>query len=742
MAKLLDSRPDNTWVRIAATSMTTELELALPPGTIWFAPRCCAVVRGQERDILVGGILVATVGPKDTALRNLLVAGLAEDPSIHLGQLARAFALVPESVRQIRRLYDAEGLPALLERRYRGKAPRKRAAVESRARKLFDAGRTVEEVHVSLKGKVGRSTVGRIRQDWAREKEGAGDAAEVKALHASSPMAELDLRCPGMETSESATREDSGSGSADAGAAEEARIRPRPPESAELVQHAGTWLLIATVHALGLHARANAAAAGRVSETALRLALDAVVAALALGERCVEGVRRLATSSAASLLLATRAPSAPWARGVLGRFAAEGGGATLQLGMARQYLLTAKADADAEGPVFYVDNHLRPYTGKHVVRKGWRMQDKRVRPGATDYYVHDEDGRPVMRFTIPQHGALTEFLSPICETMRLALPEETILVAFDRAGAFPAQLSKLRDADFEFVTYERRPYALLAESEFTEQLSLDDEKLRWCEPREKNLGGGRGRVRRICVRTEEGRQVNLLANSRRPAPRLIEVMRGRWTQENGFKHANERWGINQLDGRTVIPYSPETIVPNPARRRLDHALNIWRVREGQARSELARLTSEHPRRAKVEDELRQALAEQKRLEELRPSTPVRALLSETELAGKLVHHELEYKLALDSVRIACANAESELATLLAPLLPRAAEAKKMLANLFAAPGRVSVGERVIAVTLRPAANKRDTEALTTFLAHVNARMLTLPGDQKARRLRFKIHQVS
>lgn len=47
----------------------------------------------------------------------------------------------------------------------------------------------------------------------------------------------------------------------------------------------------------------------------------------------------------------------------------------------------------------------------------------------------------------------------------------------------------------------------------------------------KNLRAGRGRVRRIAVRTAEGRQINLLAVSAHPAPRLIEIMRGRWGQE-------------------------------------------------------------------------------------------------------------------------------------------------------------------------------------------------------------------
>lgn len=409
--------------------------------------------------------------------------------------------------------------------------------------------------------------------------------------------------------------------------------------------------------------------------------------------------------------------------------------------MARTYLQVARAEAATEGPVFYVDNHMRPYTGKHVVRKGWRMQDKRVRPGASDYYVHDEDGRPVGRLTAPHHGSLTDFLSPLCTTLRLALPEDTILVAFDRAGAFPEQMASLRDTGFEFVTYARRPYTVLSEAEFTEELVLGEEKLRWCETR-KNLGAGRGRVRRICVRTSDGRQMNLLANSQRPAPRLIEVMRGRWSQENGFKHGTERWGLNQLDGRTVVHYPPDTVIPNPARRRLDAVLRIWRAREGQVRSELARLQARDAPHAKLEDELQLALAEQRRLEALRPSTPARARLEDTPLAGKLVHHTLDYKLLLDTVRIACANAESELASTLAPHLPRAAEAKKALANLFAAPGRVHVAEDAITVTLRPAGTPRELAAFSRFLATLHERRLTLPGDQQARPLRFRIHKLA
>ena len=37
------------------------------------------------------------------------------------------------------------------------------------------------------------------------------------------------------------------------------------------------------------------------------------------------------------------------------------------------YLERTRTEDDVPA-VFYVDNHMRPYTGKHTVRKGWRMQ--------------------------------------------------------------------------------------------------------------------------------------------------------------------------------------------------------------------------------------------------------------------------------------------------------------------------------------------------------------------------------
>jgi hypothetical protein len=314
--------------------------------------------------------------------------------------------------------------------------------------------------------------------------------------------------------------------------------------------------------------------------------------------------------------------------------------------------------------------------------------------------------------------------------------EARIVLAFDRGGAFPEQLAALRDRGFELVTYERKPYPLLASSAFDITFTHDGEKLDANESL-TNLGGGHGRVRRVALRTGDGRQVNLLAVGTLSASELYAILRGRWVQENGFHHQVHRWGINQLDGRTTKPYDPDAVIPNPARRRLDRNVRLARVTAGLARNELAALTEGHVRRGRWDGILARACAREVELLALRPTTPTHAPLRETELADKLVRHPGEYKMALDSVRIACANAESDLAANLAEAMVLPGEAKKLLANVLRAPGHVVAGKSVITVRLAPAANRSEREAIALLLARCNRQKLTLPGDATKRPLRFQ-----
>ena len=77
--------------------------------------------------------------------------------------------------------------------------------------------------------------------------------------------------------------------------------------------------------------------------------------------------------------------------------------------------------------------------------------------------------------------------------------------------------------------------------------------------------------------------------------------------------------------------------------------------------------------------------------------------------------------------------------MLAPYLTKPREAKKVVANLLAAPGKVAVTRDAIDVRLAPAANVAERRAIGQLFAAINQRNLTLPGDRHALPLRLDLH---
>jgi hypothetical protein len=113
-------------------------------------------------------------------------------------------------------------------------------------------------------------------------------------------------------------------------------------------------------------------------------------------------------------------------------------------------------------------------------------------------------------------------------------------------------------------------------------------------------------------------------------------------------------------------------------------LRLARAEEGVARCALAKLADGSPRRERLERDLHDAVARRVELELLRPFVPKHARLADTDLAGKLVRHTGELKALVDVIRIVCANAEADLAAIVARRSSRPTEAKKVVANLLSA----------------------------------------------------------
>ena len=706
----------------------------VPGKTRWLSPMCA--IREREDGIVevtIGGMLVGSYSKGERGARNLLLVMLAKSQNIELGKLAEAFRISGERLRQLCRLAEEKGLSAVVEQGRPGRSPISER-IRRQLEELFAQGLNIDEAHAKIRQRVSRASVGRVHKRWADQQRQRSTLSEPEQV-------ELPL-CVDASTKKPPDSSERGSGitvvrTAMQCSPDTTLDAALVPRGGALVQHVGTWVMLGMLHCAGVYQAADDRNT-TVVPTKLRLALDATASALSLGQGCVEGVRRLATPSAPVLLRATRAPSANWVRDTLHEFAPTG--AVLFHGDCALRRLRQLART-AGGNVFYVDNHLRRYTGKHTIRKGWRMQDKRAVAGTTDYYVHDHKGRPVLRISCPGHDSLPRVLRPIGRFLRqhFEIRGKRITLVFDRGASFPEELAGLRDEDFDFVTYERRPYSQYPASCFQRRLRHRGERIAWYEAPQCNLGKQRGRIRRIALRVPDGAQVNVVAISTESAPRLVRKLLLRWgRQENQLKHAVERWGVNQLDGRKVEQYPPTAVIPNPARRRLDRALKRARDEEGQALRLLSHVESPPDARKRFEQQADQAYRRQCELEQLRATTPTHAEVRATSLAGKLQRHPGKYKLVIDTLRVALATAEDELAKDLGAILPKSREAKKTLHNLFTAPGLVRLRRGVIDVRLSVAATAPERAALNRFLRGVNRRRLTLPGDRLGRRLRFQI----
>src|SRR5687768_12938487 len=87
------------------------------PEARWFSGGGCVVPDASGSMVFVRGTLVGRFeGPRDRASRNVVLMALAGDAKMHLGQLAEAFELSSEALRQMRRVYEAKGIAPLLTR--------------------------------------------------------------------------------------------------------------------------------------------------------------------------------------------------------------------------------------------------------------------------------------------------------------------------------------------------------------------------------------------------------------------------------------------------------------------------------------------------------------------------------------------------------------------------------------------------------------------------------------------------
>jgi len=399
------------------------------PGRIWFGSGGC-VERHSDGTfaVFVHGQLLEIYSAEDVATRDVLIALVREHATREV--LASAFRTSPATVGRVFTRFHRGGFRAVADYGRRGGWTVRTVKLEKRLRHLFEKGMGPRAAHRDVAKKMSYGTVYAIYREWLSRKEAQAGAplapgqselrygpASVEEVMEAAAMPPADhsaeeavegaeellaveepvqpetAEAPPVPVPTPPAPGDEGPEVKEAGKAElpvterapccEPTLPAVAPAPGTLVQHVGSWMLLGLLNGLGFYQLA-ASCRGEVAMLSLRPAIDALAIALAVGQKCAEGVRRLATPSAGTLLRHAAGLTASWVREVLHEFA-KAASKTFPAKVAARLL--ARAGEGEKRVRYYVDNHLRRYTGKHTIRKGWRMQDKRAVPGTSDYYV-------------------------------------------------------------------------------------------------------------------------------------------------------------------------------------------------------------------------------------------------------------------------------------------------------------------------------------------------------------------
>jgi hypothetical protein len=453
-----------------------------------------------------------------------------------------------------------------------------------------------------------------------------------------------------------------------------------------------------------------------------------------------------------------RAPEVKTVRRKFARLAAMGRGMQLMDELARRRIA-----ADPPRVAFlYLDGHVREYQGKFPLFEAKKAQRQVVTPAATDTWVHDADGEPLLVVTSEVNAKLTQVLEPIlADVRRLVGDRRRMTIVFDRGGFSPKLFARLIAAGFDVITYRKGKSRKLAARRFALQRQKIDGAWRQytlCDRPRVRVGslpaGGatedRGSrpgkrylwMREVRVLRDNGRQTPILTNrADLPAVKVAYRMFYRWRQENYFKYAEEEFALDALVEYGAEEVSETVDRRNPQWLRLTHRLQEARREKTRLESELggAAMANAEAHRPTMRGfkiahaEVRQRIAAlERRIERLwqhRKQVPKRIPATE------MMTLKPEKKRIADAIKMAAYQVETELLGMLQEHYVRAdEEGRTFLHAAFQSPARLEVADDELRVTIARQSSPHRTAALAALCKQLDALAVPFPGTHLRLRL--------
>jgi hypothetical protein len=308
------------------------------------------------------------------------------------------------------------------------------------------------------------------------------------------------------------------------------------------------------------------AAGGEARDAAL---LSAVSSCFALGAATAEQFKHLAPGEAGPLAGLAALPSLRTLRPRLAALADAADPLRLQAVFARAMLA---ANPETSG-VYYVDDHFVPYAGAKPVPKGWNNKRGRAEKGRADTHVTTADGRAVCFVTGEPSGLSVTLPKALAELNKTVPAGTTIMLGFDRGGAYPAVFTHCQENNVHWVTYRRAPLAAPRRLPVLTTITVNGKTrtIAWAE--ETVQLKDYGEARQITL-FEDGRAVlQVLTSDFGACPAaLLGWLKSRWREENFLKYASQNYGIDKICDYFAEIETNTKITGNPARKNANAAV--------------------------------------------------------------------------------------------------------------------------------------------------------------------------
>ena len=539
--------------------------------------------------IMAGSKVLYEYAATDVVMRNAAIFGLRG-----LGFRGREVAAVLGlSEAYVATLYNAakrDGSAALVMQDRRGTpgkitAQQWEQARQWRAEQVSDAeiGRRLNVAHTTVsralgpRGQAPATGGGPGRAPAEPLFTGPEPAPEPEIGTASEPEAEA----VAAAEPQAAAEPEAGAGRAAGGTA----TAPQAACGAVTSRYAGSMLL----HAFFARAAAGAVLAGAAQGPGDVPFLTGVSLCFALGAATTEQFKHLAAAEAGPLAGMAALPGLRALRPELARIADASDPLRLQALFAAAMLA---ADPVISG-VYYVDDHFVPYTGAKPVAKGWNNKRGRAGRGRADTHVTAHDGRAVCFVSGEPSGLSVTLPLALAELKKAAGPGTTIMVGFDRGGAYAQVFAHCRKEQVHWVTYRRAPLAVPGMLPVITTVTYGGKtrQVAWAEETVQLKDYGDARQITLFEHGQVALQILTSDTGACPAD-ILSWLKSRWREENFLKYASENYGIDKICDYLAEITENTRPARNPARDKANAAVRDAEKTLAAAERDLAALLAD------------------------------------------------------------------------------------------------------------------------------------------------------